>query len=352
MMHGSFGTGYLDRLALPPGAVRSISELGVHRGRQELFSVQFPQALEVLREVALVQSVESSNRIEGVTAAPERLAALVALKTTPFDRSEQEIAGYRDALSFVHANASHIWPVTNGVVLQLNRSMNSFMPNPGGAWKTTDNDIVEWTPEGEQRVRFKPVAAHLVEDVMRDTHAGLRDLWETGGIDELVLSAAYVLDFLCVHPFLDGNGRMSRLLTLMLLYRAGFDVGRYVSIERIVEDSRESYYEALAKSSLGWHEAQHDLLPWLEYFLGVLIVAHREFEDRVGAVRSQKGAKRDLVMDCVRHLPMQFQFADLSRACPGVSRPTIDRALRQLRESGEIRLLKSGRDALWQRTPS
>jgi len=351
-MRGSFAPGYLDGFALPPGAVRSISELGAHRGRQELFGVQFPQVLEVLREVAVVQSVESSNRIEGVTAAPDRLAALVAQKTTPSDRSEQEIAGYRDALSFVHANAGHIWPVTSGVVLQLNRSMNSFMPDPGGAWKATNNDIVEWTSEGEKRVRFAPVPAHLVEDAMRDTHAGLRELWESGRVDALVLSAAYVLDFLCVHPFIDGNGRMSRLLTLVLLYQAGFDVGRYISIERVVEDSRESYYEALAKSSGGWHEARHDLLPWLDYFLGTLLVAYREFEARVGAVQSPKGAKRELVIDCVRHLPMQFRFADIVRACPVVSRPTIDRALQQLRRSGEIRLLKAGRDAVWERMPS
>ncbi|PKQ14998.1 MAG: cell filamentation protein Fic [Actinobacteria bacterium HGW-Actinobacteria-7] len=351
-MRGSFTPGYLDRLALPPDAVRSISELGVHRGRQELFGVQFPQALEVLREVAVIQSVESSNRIEGVTAAPQRLVALVAQKTTPVDRSEQEIAGYRDALSFVHANAGHIWPLTNGVVLQLNRSMNSFMASPGGAWKPADNDIVEWTPEGEKRVRFTPVHAHLVDDAMIDLHVSLRELWEGGRIDPLVLSAAYALDFLCVHPFLDGNGRMSRLLTLVLTYQAGLEVGRYISLERIVEDSRESYYEALALSSKGWHEAQHDLLPWLEYFLGVLLVAYREFEARVGAVQSPKGAKRELVVDCIRHLPIQFQFADVTRSCPGVSRPTIDRALRQLRQSGEIRLLRAGRDAQWERTPS
>ena len=351
-MRGSFAPGYLDGLALPPGAVRSISELGVHRGRQELFGVQFPQALEVLREVAVIQSVESSNRIEGVIAAPERLAALVAQKTTPSDRSEQEIAGYRDALSFVHANAGHIWPLTNGVVLQLNQSMNSFMANPGGVWKPTDNDIVEWTPEGEKRIRFKPVRSHLVDDAMNDLHVGLRELWASGRIDPLVLSAAYTLDFLCVHPFIDGNGRMSRLLALVLTYQAGLEVGRYISLERIVEDSRESYYEALAKSSKGWHEARHDLLPWLEYFLGVLLVAYREFEARVGAVQSPKGAKRELVVDCIRHLPIQFRFADITRACPGVSRPTIDRALRQLRQAGEIRLLNGGRDAMWERTPS
>jgi Fic family protein len=230
--------------------------------------------------------------------------------------------------------------------------MNSFIADPGGAWKSTDNDIIEWTPEGKQRVRFAPVKAHLVDDAMRDIHASLHELWERGEIDPLVLSAAYVLDFLCVHPFIDGNGRMSRLLTLTLLYRGGTDVGRFISIERIVEESRETYYEALARSSVGWHKGQHDLLPWLEYFLGVLLVAYREFEARVGAVQSPKGAKRDLVIDSIRRLPQQFRFADVARAWPGVSRQTIERALGQMRDTGEVRLLGRGRDAVWQRVSS
>ncbi|MDA3937292.1 MAG: Fic family protein [Actinomycetota bacterium] len=273
-------------------------------------------------------------------------------KTTPVDRSEQEIVGYRDALAFVHVNAGEIWPMTNGVVLQVNRSMNSFMPNPGGAWKTTDNDIVEWAPDGERRVRFRPVQAHLVDVAMEELHTQFATAWNAEEVAKTVLAAGYVLDFLCIHPFLDGNGRMSRLLTLVFLYQAGIDVGRYVSIERVVEDSRESYYEALGKSSQGWHEGNHDLLPWLDYFLGVLLAAYREFEDRVGSVQSPKGAKRDLVIDSIRRLPVKFTHADVVQACPGVSRPTVDRALRGLREAGEIRLLKSGRDAQWERTSS
>lgn len=351
-MRGSFASGYVDRLALPPALVRSISELAAHRGRQELFAVQSAQALEVLREAAVIQSIESSNRLEGVTAAPGRVVDLMDDRVTPRDRPEQEIAGYRDALAFIHANAEHVWPLSNGVVLQLNETMNSFMPDPGGRWKRADNDIVEWTPEGEKRVRFRPVKAHLVDDAMRDLHSGLIESWDTGMTEPVVLSAAYVLDFLCIHPFIDGNGRMSRLLTIVLLYQAGIEVGRYISVERVVEQNRESYYDALAKSSVRWHEGKHDLLPWLEYFLGVLLAAYREFETRVGAVASAKGAKRDLVIDCIRHLPARFTHADIARGCPGVSRPTIDRALRDLREAGEIQLIKPGRDARWARITS
>ena len=230
--------------------------------------------------------------------------------------------------------------------------MNSFMPNPEARWKQTDNDIVEWTPGGERRIRFKPVRAHLVEDGMRDLNSALQVAWDRGVVDPVVLTAAYTLDFLCIHPFIDGNGRMSRLLTLLLLYKSGIQVGRYVSIERVVEQSRESYYDALAQSSVGWHEGRHDLLPWLEYFMGVLLVSYREFESRVGSVSSPKGAKRELVVDCIRRLPSEFTHADIVRGCPGVSRPTIDRALRELKASGEIKLQKPGRDAQWERITS
>lgn len=350
-MRGSFANNKIAGLCLPASAVTSVAQIAAHQGRQELYAHQFPQALQALREVAVVQSVESSNRIEGVTAPPERLDKLMKEKTTPMDRSEQEIAGYRDALGFVHANAGHIWPLTNGVVLQLNRSMNSFMPSPGGAWKSTDNDIVEWTPDGQRRVRFTPVRAHLVDTAMEELHSQVATAWDAGEVAKVIVAASYTLDFLCIHPFIDGNGRMSRLLSLVLLYQAGMNVGRYISIERIVEDSRESYYEALGKSSAGWHEGEHDLLPWLEYFLGVLLAAYREFEDRVAAVQTPKGAKRDLVIDSIRHLPTRFTHADIVRASPGVSRPTIDRALRELKETGEIRLLRSGRDAQWERIP-
>ncbi|MDP2183767.1 MAG: Fic family protein [Actinomycetota bacterium] len=347
-MRGSFGPGHLEQTTVPMPTVRSIGLLGEYKGKQQLFERQSQQALSALREVARVQSIESSNRIEGVTAASGRIAELAADKAMPRDRSEQEIAGYRDVLSTVHANASEM-EVSTGLILELHRDMYQFSPAPGGAWKSSPNDIVDVMPDGTHRLRFSPVAPNLVEPAMGELVAGYQRIASEGLVDPLIAVPAFVLDFLCIHPFGDGNGRLSRILNLMLLYQAGFDVGRYISFEKIIEDSKETYYEALEASSAGWHEGGHDLLPWLQYSHGVLLAAYLEFEQRVGQMVTGRGAKREMVIDCINHLPMTFRYADVERACPGVSRPTIVRVLGELRDTGEIRCTKGGRDAAWER---
>lgn len=348
-MRGSFGPGHLEQTTVPMSTVRSIGLLGEYKGKQQLFEKQSPQVLSALREVARVQSIESSNRIEGVTAASGRVAELAADKTTPRDRSEQEIAGYRDVLSTVHADPLGM-DVSTRLILQLHRDLYQFSPTPGGAWKSTANDIVDVLADGTHRLRFSPVAPHLVDAAMNDLVAGYRSVAAGGQVDSLIAVPAFVLDFLCVHPFSDGNGRMSRILNLMLLYQAGYGVGRYISLEKVIEDSKETYYEALEASSRGWYEGRHDLVPWLQYSHGVLIAAYLEFEHRVGQMGTGRGAKREMVIDCIRHLPATFRYADVERACPGVSRPTIVRVLGELRDNGEIRCTKGGRDATWERT--
>lgn len=348
-MSGSFEQGHLERATVPMATVRSIGLLGEYKGKQQLFEKQSPQVLSALRAVARVQSIESSNRIEGVTAASGRVAELAADKTRPRDRSEQEIAGYRDVLSTVHANALGM-DVSTGLILQLHRDLYQFSPTLGGAWKSTANDIVDILPDGKHRLRFSPVAPRLVASAMKDLVAGYHSVTSGAQVDPLITVPAFVLDFLCIHPFPDGNGRMSRILNLLLLYQAGYDVGRYISLEKVIEDSKETYYEALEASSKGWHEGRHDLVPWLQYSHGVLIAAYAEFEHRVGQVGTGRGAKREMVIDCIRHLPAAFRYADVERACPGVSRPTIVRVLGELRDNGEIRCTKGGRDATWLRT--
>lgn len=348
-MRGSFGSGYFERLAVPMSTVRSIGLLGEYKGRQRLFERQSPQTLDALREVARVQSIESSNRIEGVIAAPGRVADLAAEKAAPRDRSEQEIAGYRDVLATIHANARST-AVSTELVLALHRDLYQFSPVPGGTWKDTPNDIVDVMPDGTHRLRFAPVGPRQVDVAMHELIDGYRSVASSGQVDALVTVPAFVLDFLCIHPFTDGNGRISRLLNLMLLYQTGFEVGRYISLEKIVEDSKETYYEALEASSHGWHEGRHDLVPWLQYSHGVLIAAYLEFEQFVGRMATGRGAKREMVLDCVRHLPATFRYADVERACPGISRPTIVRVLGELRDAGEIRCAKGGRDATWERT--
>ena len=348
-MRGSFAPGRLEHMTVPMSAVRSVGLLSEYKGRQQLYERQSPQLLSALRETARVQSIESSNRIEGVTAGAGRVVELAAARTLPRDRPEQEIAGYRDVLATVHANALAM-DVSRGLILQLHRDLYQFSPTAGGAWKSSPNDIVDVLPDGSHRLRFTPVAPHLVDPAISDLVDGYRRVSSQGRVDPLIAVPAFVLDFLCIHPFADGNGRLSRILNLLLLHRTGYEVGRYISLERIVENSKETYYESLGESSAGWHEGQHDLLPWLEYSNGVLIAAYLEFEQRVGQMGSGRGAKREMVVNCVRRLPRTFRYADVERACPGVSRPTIVRALGELRDAGEIRCTKGGRDATWERS--
>ena len=348
----SFEAGFLEKQPIPHSLLRTIRLLGEYRGKEALFIQQTPQVLESLRQVAIIQSTESSNRIEGIEAPPARIKKLVEHKTTPKNRSEQEIAGYRDALATIHANHANM-PFTTGIVLQLHRDLYQFVAQQGGRWKMADNEISETRSDGTKVTRFRPIPAHQTPEAMERLHALFKEQWDRGEIDPLLLIPAYVLDFLCIHPFTDGNGRMARLLTLLLLYQSGFEVGRYISLEYLIENQREGYYDALYKSSQDWHEGEHTLLPWWEYFLGVmLLAAYRELERRTGELTTAHGAKTELVLAAIRKLPERFRYADLAQACPNVSRPTIKRVLARLREDGAVECIKSGRDAIWEKRRS
>lgn len=257
----SFQDDVLGQQPITQRLLQSVRLVGEYRGKEALFAEQSPQVLQALRESAVIQSTESSNRIEGVVAPPQRIRALVAKRTEPANRSEQEIAGYRDVLNTIHVNFAEM-PLTSALVLQLHRDLFQFAPGGGGRWKSAGNDIVETRPDGTRVVRFTPLAPHLVPDAMAQLHDGYRAALDSGAVEPLLLVPAYVLDFLCIHPFADGNGRMARLLSLLLLYRAGYQVGRYVSLETVIEDTREGYYDSLHASSQGWHETRHSLLPW------------------------------------------------------------------------------------------
>jgi len=284
-----------------------------------------------------------------VVAPPQRIRDLVAKRTQPANRSEQEIAGYRDVLNTIHTNSADMQLTTN-LVLQLHRDLFQFVPGGGGRWKSADNDITETRPDGTTVFRFKPLAPHLVPDAMTQLHDRYRSALDAGTVDPLLLVPTYVLDFLCIHSFADGNGRMARLLSLLLLYQAGYEVGRYISLESAIEETKEGYYGSLYASSQGWHDARHSLVPWWEYFVGVMLVkAYRQFEERVGVTTARRGAKRDMIRDAVTRLPTRFRYADLGRALPAISRPSIARALRELRAEGAIRCVKPGRDATWEK---
>lgn len=336
---------YIERLKFTAEDLSAIRNLGEASGKQRLWMAQTPEQLESLRSVAIIESTESSNRIEGVVAPAARLRDIVLHATAPRDRSEQEIAGYRDVLQLVHESHEHM-PFTSNVVRQLHQKLFAYHPSGGGDWKSTDNDIVERDASGSVvRVRFRPVAAHLTAEAMQKTaqlHAAARERH----IEPLVLSGLTVLDFLCVHPFRDGNGRMSRLLTLLLLYHAGHRVGRYISLERVVEQSKDGYYESLEQSSRDWHAGRHDAMPWLRYYWGVLTRAYRELEQRMGTVTG-KGSKSERVLAAIERRIGPFRITDIELECPDVSRELIRLVLREQRDKGILRSEGTGRGARW-----
>ena len=328
--------------------LRSVRLLGEYKGKQDLFTRQIPQALETLKQTAIIQSIESSNRIEGVTAPTKRIKAIVAEKTTPQNRDEQEIAGYRDVLQTIHANFRDI-PFNNNVILQFHRDLFKYSEAEGGKWKSVNNDIIEKRADGTDFIRFKPVSSFGTPAAMDELTTTFNREWQAGEIEKLILIPAYVLDFLSIHPFRDGNGRMARLLGLLLLYKAGYEVGRYISLEKLVEDSKESYYDTLYQSSREWHEGRHNLLPWTEYFLGQMIAAYRDFETRVGALNTARGAKTQMIFDALGSLPETFRIADLEQAAPQVSREMIRKVFAGLKKDGRLVSEGMGLNATWRK---
>jgi Fic family protein len=343
----SFSPSYLQGLTFGSDQIAAIQRLGEAKGRQDLFVAQAPEQLEILREAATIESSESSNRIEGVTAPPKRVAALVLKTTQPRNRSEQEIAGYRDALALIHESHEHM-SFTPNVLLQLHSMLFRYVPSEGGHWKEADNEIIERGSDGKVlRVRFKPTSAVATPQAIEDLTTGYRRV--TVDINPLIALPLSILDFLCIHPFRDGNGRMARLITLLLLYHSNYRVGRYISLERIVEESKQTYYETLEQSSQGWHKGRHDAIPWLMYFWGILIRAYSEFEERVGIILSKHGSKSELVRQAVNRRISSFTISNIEKDCPGVSRDMVRLVLRQMREEGQVKNLNRGRGAKWVR---
>jgi Fic family protein len=341
---------YLAKLRFDAQQLATLRALGEYRGKQQLYVAQSPEVLSDLRQVAVVESTESSNRLEGVVVAAHRLKSLVLKNATPQSRSEQEVAGYRDALGLIHESGEQM-PFSEGTVLQLHGILYRYMPQPGGHWKATNNDIVERHADGSSRIRFRPVAAHLTPMAMTDLIARYRTALDQHLADPLVLVPLVILDFLCIHPFPDGNGRMARLLTLQLLYHFDYAVGRFISLERIFEESKESYYETLEASSQGWHDGTHDIAPWLDYFWGALLRAYKEFEERVGTIERGRGAKGDRVRAEILKRNLPFSISEIEEACPGVSRDMVRVVLRAMKAEELITPTGKGRAAKWKQIP-
>ena len=272
---------------LTPEIVMYLTQIHEFKGEQTLFIEAKADTLSQLVDIAKIQSIEASNKIEGIYTSDERLKALVKDSTRPRTRNEREIAGYRDVLNTIHENHDYI-PPKPSIILQLHRDLYKFEGmDIGGRYKTSDNIIEEQDAEGNKSVRFRPMPAWETPEAIEKICQSYDEALNSENIDALIIIPMFVLDFLCVHPFNDGNGRISRLLTLLLLYRSGYIVGKYISIEKLIEQTKEIYYESLQLSSAGWHENKNDYEPFVKYMLGVIVAAYRDFSSRVSLLTTQ-----------------------------------------------------------------
>ncbi len=346
----SFAPELLANLYVPLDVAATMRAIGEGKGRQALFRERAPDALENLRQVAIIESTESSNRLEGVTVPHAALLRLVRENADPVagNRGEGEIAGYRNVLNLIHERHGDM-ALSPNLLLQLHRDLFKYAGGSGGRWKTVDNSITERRPDGSIFIRFQPTPAWQTREAIEALHAAFAAVEAQGVVDPLILIALYILDFLCIHPFADGNGRMARLVTVLLLYRQDYEVARYVSLERLIEQTKDSYYDTLYRSSQGWHESAHDPLPWVTYFLGVVKAAYEEFAREAGDIRDGRGAKTRLVLQAIDQMMGDFSVSELHQRCPSASIDMVRHVLRAEREGGRLAVSGYGRGARWRR---
>lgn len=328
---------------LIPEIVSMLSQIHEYKGEQNLFIEAQADTLTQLVEIAKIQSTEASNKIEGIYTSDERLKKLVANKTTPKTRNEQEIAGYRDVLSTIHENYDFI-PVRPSIILQLHRDLYKFSGKTiGGSYKNADSVIAEEDDAGNRFVRFEPVPAWETPSAIEELCATFDDVMNRNEADPLLVIPMFILDFLCIHPFNDGNGRMSRLLTLLLLYRSGYIVGKYISIEKVIEASKETYYESLQNSSQDWHEGENDYSHFVRYMLGVILSAYRDFSSRVKLLTTSGLSKPERIKEIIKDTLGKITKTEIMQKCPDISQVTVQRALNDLVKSGDIIKIGGGR---------
>ncbi|MBX3729828.1 MAG: Fic family protein [Candidatus Sumerlaeia bacterium] len=332
--------------SLPTVTAFMLGELGEARGRQDLHTKQAPQKLMKLRESATIESAISSNRIEGVEVEHSRVGTLMHGNTSFRDRDEAEVSGYRDALRLVHEGGASL-PIAESTILRLHAAYRGYIWD-AGVYKEKDADIIEKHPDGRSRIRFRTVPADKTPAAMTE----LFDLWQQGfrerKMPPLVLAGALNLDFLCIHPFRDGNGRASRLLLLQSLYHCGLEVGRYISIERLVEQHKDRYYETLEISSRNWLEGAHNPWPYINFLLFIANRAYKELEERMGQVAAPRGEKSAAIEAAIERRTNPFRVSDIQADCPTVSVDLIRRVLKGLKGS-KVECLGRGPRALWRR---
>lgn len=328
---------------LTPEIVGYLTTIHEYKGEQRLIAERHADVLESLVEVAKIQSTESSNKIEGIYTSDDRLKKIVLDKTMPKTRNEREIAGYRDVLNTIHENFPHI-PIRDTFILQLHRDLYKFENvSKGGSFKTSDNVIKEEDASGNKFVRFIPLPAWETPEAIINLCTAYNEAINGGKADPLLLIPMFILDFLCIHPFSDGNGRMSRLLTLLLLYQNDYIVGRYISLEKLIERTKDNYYEALQESSQGWMEDKNNYTPFVKYILGIIMAAYREFFDRAQIVEEKKVSKPDRIEELIKNHLGTITKAEIVDATPGISTTTVQRTLTELVKAEKIIKIGNGR---------
>ena len=322
--------------------INLLSQIHEHKGKQELFLTRKPAVLDKLVEIAKIQSVEDSNRIEGIVTTAVRIKELMNQKTTPRNRDEEEILGYRDVLNMIHESYEYI-PISSNYILQLHRDLFKYSEKRiGGRYKNTQNSIVEKVEEGNAIERFKPLSPYETPGAIEQICNELNIAFDKNDVDSLLLIPIFIHDFLCIHPFNDGNGRMSRLLTTLLLYRQGYVIGKYISLESIIEKNKDSYYMALERSGIGWHENKEDPVPFIKYILRTILAAYIDFEERVDYL-DEKVPTIDLVRNAIDSKLGKFTKSDMMELVPSVGKATIENMLKQLTEEGYIERHGKGR---------
>lgn len=324
-----------------------ISAIHEYKGKQELFIEAKSDVLESMIEIAKIQSTGASNRIEGIYTSDERLDALVKEKAEPRNRSEREIAGYREVLGLIHESYDYIVPRAN-VILQLHRDLYHFSPlSHGGNFKGSDNVITETDASGQKKVRFQPMSAFETPDGIDRLTDTFIEAINTEKYDPLLLIPMFILDFLCIHPFSDGNGRMSRLLILLLLYRSGYIVGKYISIEMIIEKTKETYYEVLKDSSTDWYEEKNNYLPFVKYYLEVILSASKEFSARVELMQNRSLSKPERIRSLFDNTLEKLSKRMILEKCPDISKATVEITLATLLKEGYIIKIGAGKNTAY-----
>jgi len=329
-------------LSLPVNIYNTIAKIHEYKGKQELYVKNYPDVLDKMIDVAKIQSTKSSNAIEGIYTNDARLNELMNKKTEPGNRNEEEIAGYRHVLDIIHENYAYIEFNKNDILTLHNQLYSYSYVNYKGKFKTLDNTIMEVDELGNRKVRFQPVSSFETENYF-DKMVGAYKKAVEANIPALILIPVLIHDFLCIHPFDDGNGRMSRLLTLLLLYKFGYFVGRYISIEMLIEESKESYYEELKRSSEKWHTGENDEIPFIRYMLGVLLKAYEECDDRFNFIGNEKLTSPERVLSVIQMSLEPLSKKDIMILCPDISQRTIERALKELYDNSKIKQVGSGR---------